>query len=493
MKSLPTRLYRAEQVRALDHYTIHEVGISGTVLMERAGAAAFELLRQTWPNAASVGVVCGTGNNGGDGYVVARLAREAGMAVTLFQLGDINHVEGDALAASQRLNSVDITPVAFEPALLATCDVLVDGLLGTGIQGKVEGEKHGCILSMNASNKPVLSLDIPSGLNPDTGQAEGIAVRAAATISFIGLKRGLLTGDGAGYCGELHFNDLSVPIIVFDQQEAEVERIDYQQLKHILKPRLRNTHKAHYGHVFVIGGEHGYTGAVRMAGEAALRVGAGLVSIGTRKEHAAMLNTSRPELMVHGIDNDSEFNRLAERASIIAIGPGLGQSDWAKRLLGYAYDSGLPIVIDADALNLLSLMPRKRDNWVLTPHEGEAARMLGQSTHEVRADRFRTVAELQENYGGVAILKGAGTLICGPENKLYLCNEGNPGMASGGMGDVLTGIIAGLIAQGIGLTDAARLGVCLHGAAADANAQLAGMRGMLATDLMPGVRRLANP
>jgi len=493
MSNLPDKLYRAEQVRALDHYTIHEVGISGTVLMERAGAAAFELLQKRWPNAKSVGIICGTGNNGGDGFVVARLAREAGLDVTVFQIGDANNLQGDALSAAQRLHSVDINPISFEPALLANCDVLVDALLGTGIQGKVEGEKHGCILALNASSKPVLALDVPSGLNPDTGQVQGIAVKAAATISFIGLKRGMLTSDGTEYCGELTFNDLSVPLIVFEQQQAEVDRIDYEQLKGILKPRMRNTHKGHYGHVFVIGGEHGYTGAARMAGEAALRVGTGLVSIGTRKEHAAILNGSRPELMVHGIESDIQFNRIAERASIIAIGPGLGQSEWAKQLLSYAYDSGLPLVIDADALNLLSLIPRKRDNWVLTPHEGEAARMLGKSSHEVRIDRFKAVQELQENYGGVAVLKGAGTLIAAPKKKLSLCSQGNPGMATGGMGDVLTGIIAGLIAQGLGPADAARLGVCMHAAAADAHAQVAGMRGMLASDLMAGVRRLANP
>ena len=493
MSHLPNKLYLAEQVRALDHYTIHEVGISGTVLMERAGAAAFELLKKKWPTATSIGVICGTGNNGGDGFVVARIAREAGMDVTVFQLGDPNKLQGDALSAAQRLNSVDIDPVAFSPALLTNCDVLVDALLGTGLKGKVEGEKHGCILAINASNRPILALDIPSGLNPDNGQVQGIAVKASATICFIGLKRGLLTSDGVDCCGELEFSDLSVPLIVYEQQKAEVERIDYDCLKGLLKPRFPNTHKGHYGHVFVVGGEHGFTGAARMAGEAALRVGAGLVSIGTRKEHAAMINSSRPELMVHGITNDNEFNRIAERASIIAIGPGMGQSEWAKRMLGYAYDSGLPIVMDADALNLLSLIPRKRDNWVVTPHEGEAARMLGQSSHEVQADRFRAVQALQENFGGVAVLKGAGTLIATPNNQLYLCNQGNPGMASGGMGDVLTGVIAGLIAQGIGLADAARLGVCLHAAAADMHAKAAGMRGMLASDLMAGVRRLANP
>ncbi len=493
MSNLPYPLYLAEQVRALDHYAIHELGISGTVLMERAGAAAFAHLQSTWPNIKAVVVICGTGNNGGDGFVVARLAKEAGLEVHVFQIGDTAKLHGDALAAVQRLQSVGVTPAGFDRALLSKCDVLVDGLLGTGLKGKVEGERHACILAINASKKPVLALDMPSGLNADDGQVQGIAVKADTTICFIGLKRGLLTNDGIDCCGKLVFDDLSVPLALYDQQKAEVERIDYLRFKEILKPRLRNTHKGHYGHVFVIGGECGFTGAPRMAGEAALRAGAGLVTVGTRKEHAASLNVARPELMVHGIDSDGEFNRIAERASVIAIGPGLGQSDWAKKMLGYACESGLPIVVDADALNLLAMMPRKRDNWIMTPHGGEAARMLGQSTHETQADRFRAVKALHENYGGVAVLKGAGTLVASSMTCTYLCNAGNPGMATGGMGDVLTGIISGLVAQGINLSDAACLGVCMHARAGDVSAAAAGERGMLPSDLMAGIRRLANP
>ena len=230
-----------------------------------------------------------------------------------------------------------------------------------------------------------------------------------------------------------------------------------------------------------------------MAGEAAARIGAGLVSLGTRASHAAGLNATRPELMVHGLEEEATFHRLAERANVIAIGPGMGQGEWGQQMLQLAMESGLPLIVDADALNILSQSPQQYRKWILTPHCGEAARMLGQSTQEIQRDRFAIVRALQQTYGGIAILKGAGTLIAGPEGPIALCSGGNPGMSSGGMGDVLTGIIAGLVAQGVSLWEAACLGVCLHATAGDAAAKAAGERGLLATDLMSWVRRLANP
>jgi len=486
-------LYRAEQVRAMDQFAINQLGISGTVLMERAGAAAFAMLQSRWPQAKTITVICGTGNNGGDGFVVARLAAEAGLDVRVLMLGDTNHLQGDALAASQRLQSVDIDPAPFDPDLLSLCDVVVDAILGIGLQGPVEGERREAIAAINQTGLPVLALDIPSGLNADTGEVQGIAIKAVVTISFIGIKRGLYAGEAVDYCGEVVFNSLSVPESVYARQVVEAQLLRYDDYKPLLAPRLRNAHKGHFGHVLVIGGEAGYTGAARMAGEAAARVGAGLVSIGTRASHAAGLNAGRPELMVHGLEEDSTFHRLAERANVIAVGPGLGQGEWGQHMLNLAIESDLPLVVDADALNLLSQAPQQNPKWILTPHCGEASRMLGQSTQEIQRDRFAIVTALQQTYGGIAILKGAGSLIAGPEGPIGLCQGGNPGMASGGMGDVLTGIITGLLAQGIELQQAACLGVCLHAAAGDAAAKAAGERGLLATDLMSWIRRLANP
>lgn len=486
-------LYRAEQVRAMDDYAINQLGISGTVLMERAGAAAFALLQSRWPRAKTIAVVCGTGNNGGDGFVVARLAAAAGLDVRVLMSGDVNHLQGDALAASQRLQSVDIDPVPFDQDLLSRCDLVVDAILGIGLQGPVEGDRRKVIEAVNQTGLPVLALDIPSGLNADNGIVQGAAIKAAATISFIGIKRGLYTGQAVDYCGEIVFNSLSVPESVYDQQRVEAQLISYDDFKALLAPRLRSSHKGHYGHVLIIGGESGFTGAARMAGEAAARVGAGLVSIGTRASHADGLNAGRPELMVHGLEDETAFQRLAERASVIAIGPGLGLGEWGRRMLSLAVNSGLPMVVDADALNILSQAPQQYPDWILTPHCGEASRLLGQSAQEIQHDRFGAVATLQQSYGGIVALKGAGTLVAGPSGPIALCHGGNPGMASGGMGDVLTGIIAGLVAQGIGLQEAACLGVCLHAAAGDGAARAAGERGLLASDLMSWIRRLANP
>ena len=486
-------LYRAEQVRAMDHYAIKQLGISGTVLMERAGAAAFAVLQRRWPQARIIAVVCGTGNNGGDGFVLARLAAEAGLDVRVLLLGDSNHLQGDALAASQRLQSVDIDPVPFDADLLTLCDLVVDAILGIGLQGPVEGERRAAIEAVNETGLPVLALDIPSGLNADSGEVQGVAIKASVTLCFVGIKRGLYAGQAPDYCGEIAFETLSLPDSVYATQPVEVLRMAYDDFKPLLTPRLRNSHKGYYGHVLIIGGESGYTGAARMAGEAAARVGAGLVSIGTRASHAAGLNAGRPELMVHGLEDETTFQRLAERANVIAIGPGLGQGEWGQQMLGLAMESGLPMVVDADALNILSQSPQQHRKWILTPHCGEASRMLGQSTQEIQHDRFTAVTTLQQTYGGIAILKGAGTLVAQAEKPISLCSGGNPGMASGGMGDVLTGVIAGLLAQGLRPQDAACLGVCLHAAAGDAAAKAAGERGLLATDLMSWVRRLANP
>ena len=493
MTKLAHNLYRAEQVRAMDDYAINQLGISGTVLMERAGSAAFETLQKRWPQAKSVAVVCGTGNNAGDGFVFARLAKEAGLGVDVLQVGDSQRLQGDAFAAAQRLQSVGIDATEFTVPKCHQVDVIVDALLGTGLTREISDDYFTVIKAINSCGKPILALDIPSGLNANTGKVENIAVKANVTVTFIGNKQGLFSGDAWDYCGEQVFDSLSVPSVVYEQTTCGVEQINYEKLKSILKPRVLNSHKGHYGHVLIVGGEAGFTGAARMAGEAAARVGAGLVSLATRKEHAASLNATRPELMVHGIDGEKAFQQLAERADVIAIGPGLGQSEWARQLLTYALDSGLPLIVDADALNLLSAEPQKRENWILTPHGGEAARLLGKSTQEIAENRFTTARTLQSEFGGIAILKGAGSLVCSNDEPMFLCTGGNPGMASGGMGDVLTGVIAGLVAQEIELLDAASLGVCLHAAAGDGAAAAAGRRGLLASDLMSWVRRLANP
>lgn len=256
-----------------------------------------------------------------------------------------------------------------------------------------------------------------------------------------------------------------------------------------LPARSPTAQKGDFGHVLVIGGDHGMSGALRLAGEAALRTGAGLVSVATRADHAAGISTSRPELMSHGVESVAQLSPRLKRATVLAAGPGLGQGEWGRKLFSAVLESSLPMVVDADALNLLAAEPVRRDNWILTPHTGEAARLLGQTVEQVQADRIAAAVALKQKYGGVVVLKGAGTLVVDATGEIAMCNEGNPGMASGGMGDVLTGVIAGLLAQGCDLTESARQGVCLHAHAADLAAQ-EGQRGLLASDLFPYLRRL---
>ncbi len=486
---LPERLYRADQVRAMDRYAIEDLGIPGIVLMQRAGAAAFRVMERQWPQARRIVVLCGGGNNGGDGYIVARHALDARLDVQVFALSPPDRLRGDARLACDAYLAVGGRITEGVPPELGGFDVVVDALLGTGLDREVSGAYAEVIAAVNAFSGRVLAIDIPSGLHADSGTVMGCAVEADATVSFIGLKRGLFTGEGPACCGTIWYADLSVPEAVLASQTPAARLLS--RYRNRLPPRRATAHKGHFGHVLVVGGDAGFTGAVRMAAEAAARAGAGLVSVATRSSHAAYLNVNRPEIMCHGVETTTELQTLLTRATVIAIGPGLGQSGWARGLLQACCESGLPMVVDADALNLLAQNPKRRENWILTPHPGEAARLLNVTSKEIQADRFAALAELVEKYGGVCILKGAGTLIGADGHVPEVCSLGNPGMASGGMGDVLTGALAGLLAQGLALWDAACMGVCLHSAAADAAAE-EGQRGMLALDLMPWIRRLVN-
>ena len=492
MRHLPHELYSAAQTREIDRIVIEQHHIPGARLMANAGAAALALLKQLWPQAKHIVVVCGGGNNGGDGYELARQALLEDYRVSLFELGKTDKMSDETRAAREALQALGdhIQPFA---GSLPGADVLVDGLFGTGLDREVAGLYAQAITALNQqTDTPVLSLDIASGIDANTGNKMGAAVKATATLSFIGLNTGLFTGDGPAYSGEVYFESLQVPASVYQSFTPTARRIDLDDFKALLGPRQRNAHKGHFGHLLVIGGDLGMSGAVRIAAEAGARVGAGLNSVATRSAHSTMLNLARPELMSHGVEDDDALKPLLKKASALVLGPGLGQSRWSQRLFDKALDSDLPIVLDADGLNLLSHNPQQRDNWVLTPHPGEAARLLGCSTAEVQTDRLRAVNALQTRYGGVVVLKGAGTLIADGQPLIHLSDRGNPGMASGGMGDALSGIIGGLLAQHFTPMQAASAGVTLHGMAADKAAEQDGERGMLAMDLMPHLRQLVN-
>lgn len=485
-------LYRPAQVRAMDERAIGALGVPAYTLMTRAGTAAWRLLRQRWPGAQTVGVACGPGNNGGDGHVLARLARAAGCQVHVLALPGGAPRSAHARQALADWRAAGGSVASFD-GQLPQADVWVDALYGTGLTRAPCEAAQAMIERINASRLPVLALDVPSGLDADTGHAVGAAVRATVTISFIGAKRGLYTGMARDFCGEVLVDPLELPGAGFADIAPAAWRCRSDSLARWLAPRHANAHKGEYGHVLCIGGEVGMGGAVRLCAEAALRAGVGLASVATRSAGVAALVAARPEAMTHAVEDVAALQPLLDRATVLAVGPGLGQGEWGQALYRAALASGKPLVLDADALNLLSADPGPVPQAILTPHPGEAARLLGQDKREVQADRFGAAQALAQRYRCVVVLKGAGTLVATPEQSPMVIGAGNPGMATGGMGDVLSGVIAALLAQQLPAFQAAVAGALLHSAAGDAAAGIGGERGLLPSDLFPYLRRLANP
>lgn len=480
-------LYTVGQLRVLERESFAALDVSGTDLMRRAASAALNSLRRHWPEARRVNIYCGPGNNGGDGFLLGLLAREAGLHVEIIGLSGSSH--GDAALARSAWESDGGQVHRWSAdSELPAADVQVDALYGIGLNRELDTSVAGLIERITAMDAPVLALDVPSGLDADLGRHFGAAVRADVTVTFIANKRGLHTGQSADYVGIVELATLGVPDSVYAQIKPDAQLLMVDSLP----PRPRYANKGNNGHVLVIGGEHGTAGAVRMAGESALRAGAGLVSVATRAGNITALNAARPELMAHEVDGPQALSPLLERASVLALGPGLGKAAWGHALWLTALDANKPLVLDADGLNLLALEPRQfTAATVLTPHPGEAGRLLGIDTKDVERDRFAAVRELARRYNAVAVLKGSGTLIADPSGRLDVCPWGNPGMASGGMGDLLTGVIAALLAQGCDAWRAACLGVGLHARAGDAAAQQ-GERGLLATDLLLPLQALVN-
>lgn len=486
----PENLYTAAQVRELDRRAIERESIPAQTLMARAGEAAFALLRTRWPRARRLLIVSGRGNNGGDGYVLARRAKESGLAPLVLAVGHPG--EGAARVAFDSCVEAGVDIRDFRIGLPEDGNIIVDALLGTGLTRAVEGDQGAAIEAMNRAGCPILAIDLPSGLNPDTGTVMGAAVRAHATITFIGAKVGLYTGAGRECAGQIYFDDLDVPDAIYESIVPTARRITPESLVPALAPRERHGHKGDYGHVLVIGGGEGMPGAARLAGEAAYRAGAGLVTVAAHPASVAAIPAARPELMVRAAVHPGDLAPTLGSVDVIAIGPGLGRSAWSQRLLAAALEAGRPLIVDADALNLLAADPERRTDWILTPHPGEAARLLGCSATDVQADRSRAIRALADRFGGAIVLKGSGTLVLqDAEAGIALCDRGNPGMASGGVGDVLTGVIAGLVAQGVPRYQAACLGVWVHAAAGDDVAR-AGEAGLLASDLLEPVRVRLN-
>ncbi len=492
--TLPKQLYTGDQVKQGEAQAAKNAGYSLYQLMEMAGESVFRVLEEEYPRAQNITVLCGGGNNGGDGFVVARLAKQAGLTVQLICTVDESRYLGDGLQAKQAWLKSGGTILSQErlSECLTTADVIIDGLLGTGLSGQVREQTRAIIDSVNRCEKPVIAIDIPSGLCADTGTVLGCAICAQHTVTFIAIKQGLVTGQARDVVGKLHFSGLNVQSQFADLVPSDVDMLSLEEMLGDFPKRCATAHKGKHGRLLCIGGNQGYGGAIRMCAQAAVRSGAGLVSCICHPVSSLPLMVACPEVMTIGWEDDLEqLSAKSAVQDVVAFGPGLGSDSWAQALFQHVQSLTINKVVDADGLNLLAQSPNLDANRVITPHPGEAARLLTCSVAEIESNRYAAVKQLQDKFGGVVVLKGAGSLIY-DGRRTYVCLAGNPGMATGGMGDVLTGIIAALVAQGIELSVAARLGVQLHSQAADLVAAEEGMIGLLASDVIGKVRQLLN-
>lgn len=495
-------LLTAAESRALDQAIVRDQDLTGYDLMVAASTDIFSAIRDWRPSLGTLYIFCGTGNNGGDGWVIARLAREAGLRVQVELVGDAARITGDAAQAHAAYLDAGgiISESSFSLDGLNADDVIVDAILGTGLRGQVREHQQRAIERINAARASVVAIDCPSGLSADTGAALPQAVRADITLTVIASKQGLYTGDAVDAVGELVY----LPVVSAQTQIAaldpkaellelalDVAGSDSRRARHpafIHAKRARNSHKGQFGRILVVAGNTGMAGAALLATEAALRSGAGLVSLASRADTVSTVLLRRPEVMAHNVTHASILAPLLQATDVVVVGPGLGQDDWAAGLLGQVLDARIPTVIDADALNLINQVAGEQSlhsGCILTPHPGEAASLLGLSTREVMADRFHACRMLAERWNAVTVLKGAGTVIAeAGGQRVAVCPCGNPGMATAGSGDVLAGIMGTLLAQVHSAPRAAALGCCIHAIAGDRVAAKRGMAGLVAADII---------
>ena len=518
-------VYSAKQVLASEAIVAKSQRLPMYELMERAGRAAFDVLQQRWPSAKSILVLSGKGNNGGDGFIIARLAHLADLQVRVLISCDVNSIKGDALTAYQAMLDVGVSDIFTENLAKHISefsgDIIVDALFGIGFYGALTEPMQQLVSFVNDYPGAVLSVDIPSGLCATKGHVnEENAVIADVTITFIVYKQGLLTGQAANFVGDLILADIGLGAAFTDFLASDVQyQSCYPLLNNVspLKKRLKTSHKGTIGQVLTIGGGDGMPGAIRLASEAALRCGAALVSVCCHQNNQALVFNGRPELMLAPSNAEQLANSaVSSKAKVIVLGPGLGQTQWSTALFDLivsqiinvdsvksdtardnetinkeAINNEKLVVLDADALTLLSQTSHCCSRWILTPHPKEAASLLGCDVATIEADRFSAVRNIAQKYGGICILKGAGSLIS-DGNQVVINSTGNAGMASGGMGDVLSGVAAALVLQMDDYFAASCLAVYIHGAAGDIIANNNGQRGMLASDLFAPLQQLVN-
>uniref|UniRef100_A0A0Q9YUL9 Bifunctional NAD(P)H-hydrate repair enzyme n=1 Tax=Candidatus Berkiella aquae TaxID=295108 RepID=A0A0Q9YUL9_9GAMM len=491
MTELPLALYRGQDVKALDRLAIQTENISGYQLMNRAGLVLWQILQTRWSNVKKIIVFCGNGNNGGDGLILARLAKDHGLDVTVYEIQKPN--ENSTLEATQaRQDWLARGNITLYSGQSLDGDLIIDAMLGTGARAPLAPQFQEAIHQINRSRLSVLAVDFPSGLHADTGNNLGAVIRADMTVTFIGLKVGLFLKEAIDNVGEIIFDDLSIHQSLYANIKPCAWRLTHEQVMSALKKRPLSSHKGHFGHVAVIGGGiTGYSGAPALAGEAAMRAGAGLVSAVVAPESLPLLARSPRELMCYGPEKVKECETLFTRATVFVVGPGLSQTAWGKQFFQATLTQKKPMIVDADGLNWLAQYPQKSMHWILTPHPAEAARLLNCSVEQVQADRLQAAIDIQQRYGGVIVLKGAGTVIISESGEAVINPGGYPALATAGTGDVLAGLIGGLLAQGLSPMQAALLGVSTHTQAALIE-QSFGERGMIASDLLLHIRTLLN-
>jgi len=490
--SLDARLFQVVDIKQIAQRAHKEQSISTAMLMGRAAQAAFDTIMHAYPHTDDFAVFCGPGGNGADGLYFAAIAAVAGKNVRCFMIADEDNILERQQKAFAKAKDVGVNFTAYDQTIQSNTEIIVDALLGLSCQDDLSEQMQQVVNLINQADIPVCSLDIPSGLNANTGAGVPNGVTADLTISFIAPKIGCYMFRGPRVCGKLITNHLGIEPAIIDVQEPVATLLSERFIRESLPKRKKDSHKGDYGHVLVIGGDYGMGGAVRMAAEAAMRTGAGSVTVATRPEHLNVVSGARPEIMCYEVRSGEDLLPLIEKSKVIVLGPGLGRSEWAKSLFDTVVQSDVPKIMDADALRMLSDEQIKRDDWILTPHPGEAAELLKHSCPDIQDHRLQSVKEVQMLYGGVAILKGRGTLV-NDGSGIRLCHAGNPGMATAGMGDILSGVLGGLVAQGLSLPQSAGVGVLVHARSADMAAQENGERGLLATDLLPYLRVLVNP
>lgn len=501
----------ADEMREMDKAT-SEFGLPGRILMENAGRGAAHILlaRFSGIGAKKIGILAGRGNNGGDGFVIARHLAQKGIDVIVYLLSKASLVKGDAHANLELLYRLEI-PVMEIPdrktfldnrISMRHRDLWADAIFGTGLKSDIEGYIKDVIIFINSLKKPVMAVDLPSGIDSDTGRVCGEAVRACVTATFGYSKAGHYLSPGAGYSGKVEIIDIGIPPLIADRVAPKQHLLSDEIISSYLKPRDRDAHKGNTGHLFIVAGSPGKTGAAAMTAMAAMRAGAGLVTIGVPKSLNPVIEPMILEAMTcplpentEGFLSESSFDAIMHNLAgkkCLAIGPGLGTDSSTKKLvIKILRGSSLPVILDADGLNLLAgetgLLKKLKVPVILTPHPGEMSRLTGKNISQIQEDRISCARDFALEFNVHLVLKGAGTVIAHPDGRVFINPTGNPGMASGGMGDILTGIIAGLVAQGYPAEEAVRIGVYLHGTAGDDLAESMGPFGFLASDVLKSI------